>query len=151
MVIPNTETYWRTQMGQAFDEQGKVLGEAFGHTKGEVFEKLMAEHPDAAEIRIRTRGSALGNAVHAMRAARTQLPKYRCHKEVWALKIAAIEHYTDGAALLSPAEHGYLPFCVSAAYVRKHDPKSGGYFVVYQDGYQSFSPATAFEEGYSRI
>ena len=33
----------------------------------------------------------------------------------------------------------------------KHDPQAGGYYVVYADGYQSFSPAQAFEEGYTRI
>jgi hypothetical protein len=27
----------------------------------------------------------------------------------------------------------------------------GGYFVVYDDGYTSYSPAAAFESGYSRI
>ena len=40
-------------MGQAFDGDGKVLGEASGATKREVLEKLLA-HPDAAEVRIRT-------------------------------------------------------------------------------------------------
>lgn len=39
-------------MGQAFDHEGNVLGEAFGNTKREVFEKLHAEHADAHEIRI---------------------------------------------------------------------------------------------------
>lgn len=33
----------------------------------------------------------------------------------------------------------------------KHKPVAGGYFVVYEDGYESFSPAKAFEEGYTRI
>jgi hypothetical protein len=37
---------------------------------------------------------------------------------------------------------------VSPDYIRKHNPQPGGYFVVYDDGYQSFSPAEAFEEGY---
>ena len=30
-------------------------------------------------------------------------------------------------------------------------PRVGGYYVVYADGYKSFSPATAFEEGYTKI
>ena len=33
----------------------------------------------------------------------------------------------------------------------KHNPAVGGYYVVYKDGYESFSPAQAFEEGYARI
>ena len=30
-------------------------------------------------------------------------------------------------------------------------PEVGGYYVVHKDGYKSFSPANAFEEGYTRI
>lgn len=41
-------------MGQAFDRDGAVLGEARGDTKREVFEKLDKAHADAAEIRIRS-------------------------------------------------------------------------------------------------
>lgn len=54
--------------------------------------------------------------------AQAEMPRYRCHKEVWALN-----------------------------YVRKHSPKVGGYFVVYPDGYQSWSPEEAFESGYTRV
>ena len=41
-------------MGQAFDRDGNMLGEAVGETKREVFDKLHAEFKDAAEIRIKT-------------------------------------------------------------------------------------------------
>jgi len=41
-------------MGQAFDRDGRVLGEAEGATMREVFEKLHAQHKDAAEIRIKS-------------------------------------------------------------------------------------------------
>lgn len=41
-------------MGQAFDSDGNVLGEAEGATKREVFEKLQKAHPTAEEIRIKT-------------------------------------------------------------------------------------------------
>ena len=30
-------------------------------------------------------------------------------------------------------------------------PRVGGYYVVYADGYASFSPSKAFEDGYTRI
>lgn len=40
-------------MGQAFDDDGNVIGEARGDTKREVFEKLNQAHPDAAEMRIK--------------------------------------------------------------------------------------------------
>lgn len=90
-----------------------------------------------------------------------RMPIYRSHKQVAALKIAKIEfdadkaraedRETDGSATITPAETDYAPFKVDAAYVRKHDPKAGGYYVVYADGYKSWSPADAFEDGYTRI
>ena len=30
-------------------------------------------------------------------------------------------------------------------------PEVGGYYVVYEDGYKSFSPAGAFESGYTPL
>lgn len=93
--------------------------------------------------------------------ASAQMPCYRSHKEVWALKIASItfdsdiaketDRETDGSATITPAEEGYAPFKVDASYVRKHEPKAGGYYVVYRDGYKSWSPASEFEDGYTRI
>lgn len=55
------------------------------------------------------------------------------------------------SAMITPEEDGYEPFEVSGEYLVKHKPTVGGYWVLYADGYQSFSPAQAFEEGYSRI
>lgn len=46
---------------------------------------------------------------------------------------------------------GFSDVEVSPEWVDKHKPETGGYLVVYADGYQSFSPAKAFEEGYSRV
>lgn len=131
-------------MGQAFDERGNVLGEAYGETKREVFDKLTAEFKDAHEIRIRSLGQNT--------SASTEMPRYRCHKEVWALKIQALDEVgPDGACKLFPSDAGYASFVVDGAYVRKHNPQPGGYYVVYKDGYKSFSPAQAFEEGYTRF
>ena len=90
-----------------------------------------------------------------------EMPRYKCHKEVWALKIAGIEYdhdkanaekrETDGSAIITPEENGYAPFKVDHDYVRKHNPQVGGYFVQYKDGYKSFSPADAFEGGYTKV
>ena len=90
-----------------------------------------------------------------------EMPRYKCHKEVWALKIASIildseiakkeDRETDGSATIVPVENNFAPFTVDIAYVRKHRPQAGGYYVKYKDGYESFSPADAFESGYSRI
>lgn len=94
-------------------------------------------------------------------SAQREMPKYECHKQVWALKIARLElditlaaaedRETTGGAWITPAEEGYAKFHVPALYVAKHNPREGGYYVVYDDGYKSFSPAAAFEQGYTRI
>ena len=89
--------------------------------------------------------------------AQVELPRYRCHKEVRALKIAQIYRdgdaagASDGGAMITPADPGFSPLKVDFQYMRKHDPKVGGYFVVYRDGYTSWSPASEFEDGYTRI
>lgn len=78
------------------------------------------------------------------------LPKYVCHKEVQALKIRSIDR-RDGKYFVVPFEPGFEPFEVEASWIDKHGPKAGGYYVVYKDGYTSFSPARAFEEGYTAV
>lgn len=84
--------------------------------------------------------------------AGAELPRYRCHKEVWAFKIVRIEQATmDGGALLHHDEGYFVPVRVENSYITQHRPRVGGYFVQYKDGYKSFSPAKAFEEGYTRI
>lgn len=97
----------------------------------------------------------------------TPMPAYRCHKEVWALKIIDVlpapkptiaelerilndEGTSDVAAILVVESH-FAPIAVTHDFVRKHEPKAGGYYVVYKDGYKSFSPADAFESGYTRV
>lgn len=80
-----------------------------------------------------------------------ELPKYKCHKEVWALKILLVGVAESGAGLITPVNRNYAAFEVSAEYMKKHNPKHGGYYVVYEDGYKSFSPAEAFEGGYTAI
>ena len=81
----------------------------------------------------------------------TKMPRYKCHKEVCALKIAGIVADMHGVVYFQPAEHGYDKVPMSPEYVAKHSPEVGGYYVVYEDGYKSFSPANAFESGYSLV
>lgn len=78
-----------------------------------------------------------------------EMPRYKSHKEVHALKIAQIDEHDHGGALITPEEDGYDPFEVSDEYMLKHVPMVGGYYVVYADGYKSYSPAKAFESGYT--
>ncbi len=98
-----------------------------------------------------------------------EMPKYKCHKEVWALKIKEIQRVEPTVeelqrildsnqespvfdfAIITPEDEGFAPFGVGEKYFRKHNPQVGGYFVVYADGYKSYSPAKAFEEGYTQL
>lgn len=78
-----------------------------------------------------------------------EMPLYQSHKRVWALKIKEVDRM-NGYRIV-PEESGYAPVPVNAEYMDKHRPKAGGYYVVYEDGYKSFSPAHAFEGGYTRV
>ena len=101
------------------------------------------------------------NGTDGNESVMAELPKYKCHKVVWALKIEAIildsetaeieGRETNGGADLRPENRNYLPIFVDAEYVRKHKPIAGGYYVVYDGGYKSFSPAEAFESGYTKL
>jgi len=75
-----------------------------------------------------------------------QMPRYKCHKEVYALRISAC----DGDTLCF-VEEGYKPILVGSAWVKRHKPEVGGFYVVYRDGYSSYSPADAFLEGYTPL
>ncbi len=77
--------------------------------------------------------------------AAIEMPRYRCHKEVGALKILGIS--LDGELAFGTGSFKQMP----REWLDKHNPEVGGYYVVYDDGYESFSPAKAFEEGYTRI
>ena len=80
-----------------------------------------------------------------------EMPNYLCTKKVWALKIQCIEMNQDGSGLMGVEDKGFAPVEISKEYIDKHNPQCGGYYVVYQGGYKSFSPADAFESGYERL
>lgn len=76
-----------------------------------------------------------------------EMPKYQCHKIVHALKIRCIVN-----DILTPENYDrYAPFVLSEDFIKKFNPQPGGYYVVYEDGYKSYSPAEAFEKGYTLI
>ncbi len=79
-----------------------------------------------------------------------EMPKYKCHKEVWALKIKKIkEDSGSGICELEFFDDRYADIEVTLEWLMKHNPKPGGYFVTHKGGYKSFSPADAFESGHS--
>jgi hypothetical protein len=85
----------------------------------------------------------------------SRLPRYQCHKVVHAAKIVRIgrlegEMYDSGLRLLV-FEEPLGELLVTGEFVMKHNPRVGEYLVVYDDGYQSISPAHAFEAGYTRL
>lgn len=83
------------------------------------------------------------------------LPLYQSHKVVGALKIKGLRilpDFNDDAYVeITPYEEGYKPFNISRDWYLRHNPEQNGYYVEYQDGYSSYSPAEAFESGYTLI
>lgn len=83
-----------------------------------------------------------------------EMPRYLCHKKVWALKIAAIDILPDdGRAKIAPKDEGFAPFMAPAGWGSRFRGGEDdlGYYVVYDDGYASWSPSKAFEDGYERL
>jgi len=82
-----------------------------------------------------------------------QLPRWKCHKEVAAVKIAEIRlNVPESTAILVSEKCPHvISIRVPFTYLEKHEPVVGGYYVLYEDGYESFSPAKAFEGGYTLV
>ena len=75
----------------------------------------------------------------------SELPEWRCHKIVRGAKIVSM------SANVLCLEGMDQPLRVTEMYLNRHNPEVGGYVVQYEDGYQSYSPAKAFENGYSPV
>lgn len=76
------------------------------------------------------------------------LPEYQCHKKVKAAQIIGIKPLPDCCVLELKIRDETIFYEVSDSYRVKHNPDFGGYYVRYEDGYESYSPAAAFESGY---
>ena len=89
------------------------------------------------------------------------MQKYKCHKEVEAFQVHEVRRFTrlNDCSDPSEGEESWVELLgepgdraiVSDVYMSKHTVKLGGYYVRYADGYESFSPADAFEGGYTAI
>jgi hypothetical protein len=77
------------------------------------------------------------------------MDKYKCHKVVEAMKIAQIKLDECGSGSLSDG-NGEEYWC-EPIWMEMHKPEVGGYYVQYADNYRSYSPAKAFEEGYTLL
>ncbi len=80
-------------------------------------------------------------------------PRYQSHKIVEAFRIGRIEVHPQWGQqhVLHPANEELPPVTVTDEYLNKHNPQIGGYYVRYPDGYESWSPAKPFEEGYTEV
>lgn len=76
-----------------------------------------------------------------------KLPKYRCHKVVQAAKILAVKSFRSSVIVDTGNTDAWLE--IPEELLSKVDV--GGYIVVYEDGYMSYSPEKPFSEGYTRI
>jgi hypothetical protein len=83
--------------------------------------------------------------------AQREMPRYISHKRVWALEIDTVRHPdVSGACRLTFRDKGYAPIVPPAETFLRYKPVPGDFYVVYADGYKSFSPRKAFVEGYVR-
>lgn len=79
---------------------------------------------------------------------RLNLPKYECHKYIWALQIKRIDPTADGGAIITPVEGGFAPFHIDADYLDKYRPVVGGYYVVDADENGCFLSEAEFQRDY---
>lgn len=96
------------------------------------------------------------------------LPHYRSHKVVQAGKIVKLDSAYPALESDIEKKHAFvsveapwldadgdtasvLVFPVAPDWIMNRHAYVGGYFVVYDDGYTSFSPAEAFESGYTLL
>lgn len=79
------------------------------------------------------------------------LPLWQSHRTVHALKIESVDKVTATLYRLTPTDKRYPPFEVTHVYVGMHQVHAGGYYIVHEDGYVTFKPAKAIEEGYNQI
>lgn len=82
-----------------------------------------------------------------------KLPQYRCHKLVRAAPIVGIEVVGDEGnehcEVEVAVDKDILVIHAPPSLISRGMPQNGDYFVVYDDGYVSWSPRGAFEGGYT--
>ncbi len=83
-----------------------------------------------------------------------ELPRYQSHKVVHALKVNQYRSTMDNGMMLYFEHDGFDPIEIPESEVTPFLQMAGddqGYLVIYADGYRSWSPTKAFEEGYTRL
>jgi hypothetical protein len=98
-------------------------------------------------------------SIHSDRGpALEELPLYRSHREVRAMKIGEVQpNALDGGAILRSADDPRMTVKVDKPYVNLHQPAVGGYYLQledrhsYQDGREAFAHGEYFERHYHRV
>lgn len=78
------------------------------------------------------------------------LPRWKCHKEVTAVKIMALEAHLDKSCTIA-YDGGTVKTQAGFMHRFKGIEDDLGYYVRYDDNYESWSPSKVFEEGYTRL
>lgn len=91
------------------------------------------------------------------------MQKWKCHKVVEAVRVDAVRPLAGSLQINGVGDQELMllgedaTVAVPVAWVRRHAPDGnpqllcGGYYVRYADGYDSWSPAQAFEKGYTEL
>jgi hypothetical protein len=84
--------------------------------------------------------------------AKVQMPRYVSHKTVHALELKEppLRDMETGNWVLQFADAGCASVLAPDEMFSRYKPVVGDFYVVYADGYKSFSPRKAFLEGYTR-
>ena len=83
-----------------------------------------------------------------MTTTKSQMPEYKCHQKVRALKIKHIGQHASGI-VLTFEDHD--PIKLTDEWQRKHCAWGGGYYVVRDNGESTFIPKERFEMSYTRV
>ncbi len=82
----------------------------------------------------------------------SDLPRWQCHKQVSADRIVQLNRTPEGRRAWVLAGGAVIEVSPDlAARAAKMTRDDLGYYVRYDDGYESWSPSKAFEDGYSRL
>ncbi len=81
------------------------------------------------------------------------MKEYKSHKIVKAFCIKEIipPKVKNNGEVIIVAEGDEGSYTGTMEWFNKHKPEVGGYYVVYNDDYASYSPKEAFEEGYAEL
>lgn len=81
----------------------------------------------------------------------SQLADWKCHKIVKAGKITAFGDGFNTPVTVEDVNGAECKVEMPASAFARGRPNLGDYIVIYDDGYKSWSPAKAFEDGYTRV